>query len=131
MKRGQWAWIPLDVVLAIHDEQIAEHGGIGGVRDVAVIDSALARPYHLLTYGKPDAAALAACHAFGICSNHGFYDGNKRTAYVVAETFLDLNGYAMSAPDEAVVTMMLGVASGSTTEKQLAEWFRSHITLSD
>lgn len=131
MKRGRWAWVPPQVVLAIHDEQVAEHGGIGGVRDVAVIESALARPCQLLTYGKPDAAALAACYAFGLCSHHGFYDGNKRTAYVVAEVFLDLNGYAIEASDEAVVRVMLGVASGSITEAQLAEWFRSFIARLD
>lgn len=117
----------MEVVLAIHDEQIAEHGGIGGVRDVAVVESALARPRNLVAYGKPDAAALAAAYAFGICSNHGFLDGNKRTAYVVAETFLDLNGYAMEASDEAVVHAVLAVASGGMTEEQLEKWFRSFI----
>ena len=98
MKPERWLWIPLDAVLAIHDEQIAEHGGIPGARDLGVIDSALARPLNLVAYGKPNAAALAAAYAFGLCSNRGFRDGNKRTAYVVAETFLDLNGYAMRRP---------------------------------
>lgn len=127
MKAGLWAWIPLDAVLAIHDEQISEHGGIGGVRDLAVIDSALARPRNLVAYGKPDAARLAAAYAFGLCSNHGFLDGNKRTAWVVAEAFLDLNGYAMDAPDDAVVNTMLAVASGVMPEEQLAKWFRTFI----
>jgi len=119
-----WAWVPLDAVLAIHDAQIAEHGGIRGVRDLAAVDSALARPRNLAAYDKPDAAQLAAAYAFGLSRNHGFFDGNKRTAYVVAETFLDLNGYAMNAPDEAVVSTMLAVASGAKPEEQLAEWFR-------
>lgn len=127
MKSDRWIWIPLDAVLAIHDEQISEHGGIRGVRDLAVVDSALARPRNLLAYGKPDAAALAAAYAFGLCNNHGFLDGNKRTAYVVAETFLDLHEYAMSATDEAIVSTMLAVASGVIPEKQLAKWFRSFI----
>ncbi len=131
MKRGTWLWVPLDAVLAIHDEQISEHGGVGGVRDLGVVESALARPRNLLAYGKPDAASLAAAYAFGLCNNHGFIDGNKRTAYVVAETFLDLNGYAMHASDETVVTMILAVASGVMPEEQLANWFRSSIAKSD
>ncbi len=127
MKSHAWVWVPLDAVLAIHDEQISEHGGIGGVRDLAAVDSALARPSNLLAYGKPDAAALATAYAFGLCSNLGFLDGNKRTAYVVAETFLDLNGYTMYAPDESVVSTMLAVAPGVMPEEQLAKWFRSFV----
>lgn len=127
MKPRSWAWVPLDAVLAIHDEQISEHGGIRGVRDLAVIDSALARPRNLVAYGKPDAANLAAAYGFGLCNNHGFLDGNKRTAYVVAETFLDLNGYAMDAPDDGVVNTMLAVASGGMPEEKLTNWFRSFI----
>lgn len=127
MKSRKWAWVPLDAVLAIHDEQISEHGGISGVRDLAMIDSALARPRNLLAYGNPDAAALAAAYAFGLCSNHDFLDGNKRTAYVVAESFIDLNGCTMGAPDEEVVRAMLAVASGVMSEEQLAKWFRSFV----
>lgn len=127
MKPRSWTWIPLEAVLAIHDEQIAEHGGIRGVRDLAAVDSALARPRNLVAYGRPDAAALAAAYAFGLCGNHGFLDGNKRTAYVVAEAFLDLNGYAMDAPDDAVVHAMLATASGAMPEAELAKWFRSFI----
>jgi len=127
VKSHRWVWVPLDAVLAIHDEQISEHGGIGGIRDLAAVDSALVRPRNLLAYGKPDAARLAAAYAFGLSSNHGFLDGNKRTAYVVAESFLDLNGYAMDAPDETVVNTMLAVATGVMPEEQLAEWFRSFV----
>lgn len=127
MRSRKWAWISLDAALAIHDEQISEHGGVRGVRDLSVIDSALARPRNLLTYGKPDAASLAAAYVFGLCGNHGFIDGNKRTAYVVAETFLDLNGYAVDAPDEAVVNTMVAVASGEMAEEELVMWFRSFI----
>jgi death-on-curing protein len=130
VKSREWVWVPLEVVLAIHDEQISEHGGIGGVRDLAVIDSALAKPRNLLAYRRPDAAALAAAYAFGLCSHHGFLDGNKRTAYVVAETFLDLNGYAVKASDEEVVRTMLAVASGVMHEAQLAKWFRSFMAAS-
>lgn len=127
MKPQRWVWVPLNAVLAIHDEQISEHGGIRGVRDLARIDSALARPRNLVAYEKPDAAALAAAYAFGLCTNHGFLDGNIRTAYVVAETFLDLNRCAMEATDEEVVNTMLAVASGVMPEARLAEWFRSFI----
>lgn len=131
MKNNPWLWVPLDAVLAIHDEQISEHGGIRGARDLAIVDSALVRPRNRLAYGKRNAAQLAAAYAFGLCSNHGFLDGNKRTAYVLAETFLDLNGYAMGAPDEAVVSTMLAVASGVMPEEQLAKWFRSFIEKSE
>lgn len=127
MRPRRWILVPLNAVFAIHDEQISEHGGIRGVRDAALIDSALARPRNLIVYGKPDAAALAAAYAFGLCKNHGFIDGNKRTAYVVAETFLDLNGYAMAASDEEVVSTMLAVASGVMPETRLAKWFRAFI----
>jgi death-on-curing protein len=125
VKSDLWVWIPLDAVLAIHDEQISEHGGIRGVRDRALVESALARPRNLFAYGEPDAAALAAAYAYGLCSNHGFLDGNKRTAYVVAETFLDLNGYAVVAQDVAVANTMLAVASGVMSEEQITNWFRS------
>lgn len=131
MKPHKWVWVSLGAVLAIHDEQIAEHGGVRGVRDLAIIDSALARPRNLLAYTKTDAAWLAAAYAFGLCSNHGFLDGNKRTAYVVAETFLDLNGYAMEAPDEAVVNTMVAVASSLMSEERLATWFRTCIRKSN
>ncbi|MGC8550447.1 MAG: type II toxin-antitoxin system death-on-curing family toxin [Acidobacteriaceae bacterium] len=124
MSTCAWVWISLKAVLAIHDEQISEHGGPGGVRDLGVVESAVARPMHLMAYGEPDAAAIAAAYTFELCRNHGFVDGNKRTAYVVAETFLVLNGYAMDAPDEAVVETMLAVASGSMSEEELVEWFR-------
>jgi len=96
-----------------------------------MVDSALARPRNLLAYGEPDAAGVAAAYGFGLCNNHGFLDGNKRTAYVVAETFLDLNGYAVTASDEQVVGTMLAVASGVMSEELLARWFRSFIAGSD
>jgi len=131
MKRRQWVWVPLKAVLAIHDEQVAEHGGIRGVRDLALIEAALAKPRNLIAYAKPDVAALAAAYAFGLCNCHGFLDGNKRTAYVVAETFLDLNGYRVDATDEQVVNTMLSNASGVMSEAKLAEWCRCFITKSD
>jgi death-on-curing protein len=116
------------VVHAIHDRQLAEHGGGDGIRDRAMIESALARPRKLLTYGEPDAAALAGAYAFGIARNHGFVDGNKRTAWVVARLFLRDNGYRLDFDRHDAVRLMEGVAAGTITEDALSHWFRGRIT---
>jgi death-on-curing protein len=110
--------------LAIHDEQISEHGGLAGVRDQSLLLSALARPRNLAAYGKPDLADLAAAYATGIARNHAFLDGNKRTAWVVAEVFLLKNGQELTANDHDGVEVMLAVADGSMSEPKLAAWFR-------
>jgi death on curing protein len=123
-----WIWVTLDVALAVHAEQIAEHGGGEGVRDAGLVESALARPQNLVAYGEPDAAALAAAYAFGIARNHPFVDGNKRTAVVISETFLVLNGYTLVASDAELVVAFLALAAGELSEKQLADWFRERIT---
>ena len=123
----EWTWIAPQVVLAIHDEQLAEHGGAAGLRDAALLESALARPQHHAAYGEPDAADLAAAYAFGIARNHPFVDGNKRTAFVAAELFLDLNGFALTAEDAACVEAMLAVADGSLSEPAFADWLRRHL----
>ena len=94
-----WVWIERAVILAVHDMQLAEHGGGGGIRDVNLLESALARPLNLAGYGEPDAAALAAAYGYGISRNHAFIDGNKRTGFVAAELFLRLNGYQLTADD--------------------------------
>ena len=112
-------------VLAIHAEQLAEHGGAPGLRDEGLLDSALARPENLAGYRDPDAAALAAACAFGIVRNHPFVDGNKRTGFVAAATFLALNGFDLGAPEQDVVKTFWRLADGSLSEDQLAEWFRS------
>jgi death on curing protein len=122
-----WRWIKESSVLAIHEEQIAEHGGLAGVRDLPLLQSALARPQNLAGYGDPDVADLAASYAIGIARNHAFLDGNKRTAWVVAETFLLKNGYELIARDEDGVTAMLGVADGSMPEQEFAIWLRTYI----
>ncbi len=127
MKAPAWRWIKEGSVLAIHDEQIAEHGGLAGVRDAALLQSALARPQHLETYGDPGVADLAASYAVGIARNHAFLDGNKRTAWVVAETFLLKNGYELIAGDRDGVAAMLGVADGTMTEREFARWLRANI----
>ena len=111
----------------MHDEQIAEHGGLAGVRDRSQLSSALARPQNLAAYGKPDIADLAASYAVGIARNHPFSDGNKRVAWVVSETFLLKNGYEFTVEDGAGVTMMLRVAEGSAPETEVAAWFRAWI----
>jgi len=123
-----WTWVGENVVLAIHEAQLAEHGGIAGIRDEGLLSSALARPHNLEAYGdNPDAAALAATYAFGIARNHPFLDGNKRTAFVVMELFLTLNGWLLEADDAACISMMLTLASGDLSENMLAKWLRGHI----
>ena len=92
-----------------------------------LLDSAMARPQNLLAYGEPDAAALAAAYAYGIARNHPFVDGNKRTAAVVSETFLMLNGYALNASDAELVVAFLALAAGDLSEEELADWFRGHL----
>jgi len=120
-------WIELNRVLAIHDEQIAEHGGPSGVGDIGLLESALARPQHLAHYGKPDIADLAACYAAGIAKNHAFNDGNKRTAAVVMELFLAKNGYSLNASDQGIVSAIRSIASGRIPEAELAEWIREYL----
>lgn len=121
-------WVADSVVLAIHEAQLAEHGGIGGIRDQGLLESALARPYNLEAYGEnADAAALAAAYGFGIARNHPFLDGNKRTAFVVMELFLNLNGWSLEADDAVCISMTLTLASGNLDEKMLGKWLRGHI----
>ena len=123
----EWVWVETRDVLAIHDMQLSEHGGAEGVRDPGLLESALARPRNLAAYGEPDAAALAAAYAFGIEKNHPFVDGNKRTALVVLELFLELNGSVVTADDVACVVVILTLADGSLSEAELADWVRRHI----
>lgn len=126
-------WLAIAVVLAIHDEQIAEHGGTDGVRDMNVIESAIARPRHLLNFGDPtpDMAALAASLAFGLAKNHGFVDGNKRTSAVATEAFLILNGFKFTASDAEIVQVWADVGAGQMAEDKLAVWLRAHILKTD
>lgn len=122
-----WVWVALAVAEAAHLEQIAEHGGGEGVRDAGLLASAMARPQNLALYSEPDVAALAAAYAFGIARNHPFVDGNKRTAAVVSETFLALNGHRLTATDPELVVAMIALAAGELTEEALADWFREHL----
>ena len=121
-----WVWLDAAVLRAVHQAQLAEHGGATGVRDAALFDSALARPRHAQAYGKADHAALAAAYGFGIARNHPFVDGNKRTAFVATELFLALNGFDLVADDAACVMPMLALAGGELSENGFAEWIRAH-----
>ena len=124
---NDWAWLSLAVLNSVHDEQLAEHGGAAGVRDVGLFESALARPQHLVAYGNPTVAELAAAYGYGIARNHPFIDGNKRTAFVAVELFLMLNGHELAAGDADCVLTMLGVAAGTIDEAQFASWIAGHL----
>jgi death-on-curing protein len=124
----EFEWVVLSSVLAMHREQIAEHGGTDGVRDSGLLESALARPQNLLAYGESvDVASLAASYAYGIAKNHPFLDGNKRTALVVAITFLNLNGYDFDAQPPETYSRFLGLAEGVISEDELADWLRNRL----
>lgn len=117
---------------AIHDAQLREHGGAPGIRDEGLLESALARPRQKFAYARqPDLAALAAAYAFGVAKNHGFVDGNKRTAFMAAYVFLGLNGHDLEAPEPDVVRTMEGVAAGRVTEARLADWIRDKLVPAD
>ena len=124
-------WISRPFALAIHDRQLAEHGGGGGLRDEGMLDSALARPQQLHAYGDPppDLADLAASLAFGLARNHPFVDGNKRTAAVACEVFIMLNGGRLDAEDHELYPLYLGLAEGRTGEAEFAQWLRPRIAI--
>ncbi len=123
----RWIWVTLEVAIAAHAEQLAEHGGGEGVRDLGLLESAMTRPQNLAQYSEPDIAELAASYAFGIARNHPFVDGNKRTAAVVSETFLVLNGGTLLASDAELVVAFLALAAGELSEDELTAWFRDHL----
>jgi death on curing protein len=120
-------WLPKGAILAMHERQLAEHGGGTGMRDEGLLESALQRPENKLLYGIPDVADIAAAYAYGIARNHPFADGNKRTALVASRTFLLYNGYQITASKEDRLNTFLALADGSLSEEALAAWFRSHL----
>lgn len=122
-----WKWVEPLAAEALHDRQLAEHGGPPGIRDRGAFESAMARPRNLAAYGKPDAGALAAAYAYGLARNHPFVDGNKRTAWVAARLFLVLNGIKLRYGKEEAVAVMLQIAAGQLSEDELASWFRERI----
>jgi death-on-curing protein len=119
-------WVELATILAIHDEQLAEHGGESGVRDLGLLESALARPRRRHSYGGASLTGLAAGLAFGISRDHPFIDGNMRTSLVAGELFLDVNGIEFAAMDQDCVETFLALAAGELAEEQLAAWFNTH-----
>ena len=121
-------WISKRAVLAVHSEQLAEHGGLDGVRDETLLDSALAKPRNVFAYAdSPSLSVLAASYAFGIARNHPFVDGNKRTALGVAMMFFDRNGWEIEAPMVEVYQVFLRLAEGAMREEELASWFEQHV----
>lgn len=125
--RREPEWIALELALAIHDRQLAEHGGGAGTRDQGLLESALARPINAWAYGTDDLASLAAAYAFGVARNHPFNDGNKRTAWVLARLFLRLNGQTLAFEPLDAIRTMFALAAGETSEDELADWLRERI----
>ena len=128
---SDWVWLQSEVLVAVHEAQLAEHGGAAGTRDAGLFESALSRPQNLCAYGltngaAPDVADLAAAYGYGISRNHPFIDGNKRTGFVAAELFLVLNNWALQATDADCAITMLAVAAGDISEGEFAAWLREH-----
>ncbi|GIL01033.1 MAG: death-on-curing protein [Alphaproteobacteria bacterium] len=119
-------WLLDSIVLAMHDEQLAEHGGAQGIRDRGMLESALARPKNLFAYGEGDLCALAAAYAFGIARNHPFVDANKRTALLAAYTFLRINGQELVASETDAVATMFALAAAEIDDRAVAEWLRAN-----
>lgn len=119
-------WLEREDALGIHDLMLAQHGGLAGIRDEGLLESALARPKNRHAYGAESIPALAAGYASGIVKNHPFLDGNKRTGFMLAATFLELNGFELVASEESVVTQTLGLAASEVTEEQYAAWLTAN-----
>ena len=124
--KTDWKWVDPQVVLAVHDQQIAEHGGADGILDMGLIESAMARPMNLASYSASDVFDLAAEYGYGIARNHGFLDGNKRTAYVVTLVFLVLNGHDLTAPAVERVLVFEKLGKGELAPDEFARWLRHH-----
>ncbi len=118
-------WLDRTDCLAIHEMMLAQHGGLAGVRDEGLLESALAKPRNLFAYGSPTLPEMAASYAAGIIRNHPFFDGNKRTGFLVAATFLELNGLVFNATEESVVEKTLALAGGRLKESDYGAWLRA------
>ncbi len=121
-----WRWVDKRLLLILHDESLAEHGGASGLRDEGLLDSALARPLNLLAYGNPDAADLAAAYGLGLAKNHAFVDGNKRVAFLAVGLFLALNGYRLNASQADATLTVMSLAAGEIDEAEFARWIRAN-----
>jgi death on curing protein len=122
-----WQWIDRDVLLILHDESLAEHGGGVGIRDEGLLDTTLARPLNSIAYGTLDAAELAAAYGFGLAKNHAFVDGNKRAAFLAVGLFLYLNDHRLTASQVDATRAVLAVAAGEIGEAQFAQWIRENM----
>jgi len=121
-------WVDARVVESFHYEQIREHGGLHGIRDQGMLDSALNRPQQSFAYSSPDLCAMAAAYAFGLAKNHPYLDGNKRTAAITCELFLNLNGIQFTVDEVVKYPHYLALASGEHTEESFADWLRTVTT---
>ncbi len=121
-----WRWVDKRLLLILHDESLAEHGGASGLRDEGLLDSALARPLNLLAYGEPDAADLAAAYGLGLAKNHAFVDGNKRAAFLAVGLFLALNGHRLVASQPDATLTVMALAAGDIDEAEFARWIRAN-----
>ena len=121
-----WCWLKGDVVIAMHDEQIAEHGGSPGILDPGLLSSALARPQNRAVYGEPSAFKLAAAYAFGIIQDHPFMDGNKRTGFLASYVFIFLNGWELTASEAEAVAAVVALATGEMDETGFSDWLKDH-----
>ena len=124
---GTVRWINKGALLLLHGESLAEHGGLSGMRDEGLLDSALARPLNRVAYGTPDIAELAATYGVGLAKNHPFVDGNKRAAFLAVGLFLALNGYRLGVSELDATQTMLNVAAGEIDETDFAAWLRAYI----
>ena len=128
MNNLNWIWVRPDVVMAVHNDQIARHGGGEGLRDAGGLDSALTYPQNLAAYGDPDMAELAAGYLFAIAKNHAFVDGNKRTAWTVMRLFLGLNGGKLDYDKFEAVKFVEGVAGGTTDYEGARDWIAKRLS---
>lgn len=122
----QWRWVDKKLLVTLHDESLAMHGGSSGIRDEALLDSALSRAPNLAHYGEPDYADLAAAYGVGLAKNHAFVDGNKRVAFLSVGLFLVLNGYRLTATQVDATLAVISVAAGEISEVEFADWIRAH-----
>lgn len=123
---NEWRWLSREAIEIIHDEQLREHGGLSGIKDENALEAALARPLHKHAYGEPNVFDLAAAYLFGITRNHPFSDGNKRTGWLAAYTFLRLHGYQINATNGDAILFVLTVAAGEIDEIGVAAFLRDH-----
>jgi death-on-curing protein len=124
---NQWKWVNRQVLLLLHDESLAEHGGASGLRDEGLFDSALARPVNLALHEQPDAAGLAASYGVGLAKNHPFVDGNKLAAFLTVGLFLAANGFRLKTSQVDATLTVMSVTAGVMNESTFAQWIRDHI----